>query len=296
MATNGTIFDTDAGIVHYTLTYSSTRSGGIVTVKFTLNTYNKTNYSFGYNIVLTSLTCAGTTVASNVTIKDNSPSTWNISKSWTVNISSTASSLSGVQLKMTSPTNVAAGGSSGVYTSSSVSIGVPAANAPSGPSSVSLASSRAKPDEGVWLEWGAGNGGSYTINHYCVDCRKYTLSSNSWSSFSNTSNLNSNYMGSFSSPTKIAVNARQLYPDAVAGDRIEFKVTMHATNYGYVDGATAILDLYKDGKIMIKDAGGVVREINRIKIKDSGGVVRDIQKVKIKDAGGTIRNIDLYWK
>lgn len=173
-----------------------------------------------------------------------------------------------------------------------------AGTAPTAPTTVSTSAASIKPDGSATISWSGHNKGSYTINHFCVDARKYTASAGTWGDYDNIGNWNSTYATTFnSSTTSVTIKGRTLDSTFVPGDKFEFRVTMNTTKGGYLYSSdTATVTAYKDGKIMVKDVNGTVREITRIKVKDTGGTVRDITKVKVKDTSGTVHNIDLYWK
>lgn len=193
----------------------------------------------------------------------------------------------------------------GIYTvavnctgSKSFTLDAIAGTAPTAPTTVSTSAASIKPDGSATISWSGHKKGSYTINHFCVDARKYTASAGTWGSYDNIGNWNSTYATTFnSSTTSVTVKGRTLDSTFVPGDKFEFRVTMNTTKGGYLYSSdTATVTAYKDGKIMVKDVNGTVREITRIKVKDTGGTVRDITKVKVKDTSGTVHNIDLYWK
>ena len=164
------------------------------------------------------------------------------------------------------------------------------ATVPGNASNLRASTTSIKPDGNFTVSWdAASNNGGINIDAYSVDVSKYTISSGTWSGYSNS--------GSVSGLEK-TLNGRSLYSDLMPGDKISIKIGAHnSVGWSSQEGRPVIeINVYKDGKIMMKDFSGVVREIGRIKIKDASGVVRDIQKVKIKDMSGVIRNIDLYWK
>ena len=80
-----------------------------------------------------------------------------------------------------------------------------------------------------------------------------------------------------------------------------FVVTYTGSGYnGHLKTVTATnsnggkVTVYKDGKVMIKDTGGTVREVTTMRVKDTGGTVRKVRYIKIKDTSGTVHTIDMY--
>lgn len=172
--------------------------------------------------------------------------------------------------------------------SASVTFNITVATVPGHVASISASPTSIKPDGSFTLSWTAGSNGGASIDKYNVDTRRYT--GGAWSAWTNNG-------GNGLTSGSTTLNGRSLYSTLMPGETIQCRVAVHnSVGWDPQDGRpTVSITAYKDGKIMVKDVNGTVREITRIKVKDTGGTVRDIQKVKIKDTSGTIRNIDLYW-
>lgn len=165
-----------AGIVRYDLSYDATRPdryANTVNITFYLRYYlRSSSTTFGYNLVVSSLWCGGKTVTTNYTIKNASPNKFDSTVSFSTSVSTANSYVSGVRLIMTSPQNVAAGGSSGVYdTYPDVNINVPSKYYyPTAPTSCSINVTSIKPDGTVTLTWSGEAGGSEAgIDHFQIE-------------------------------------------------------------------------------------------------------------------------------
>lgn len=292
----------DAGIVRYDLTYDASRPdayGTQVNITFHLRYYLKSSSNtFGYNLVVQSLWCNGSQVASNYTIKNASPNKFDAWVDFSTTVYTSGSSVGGVRLIMTSPQNVAANGTSGVYdTYPDVSISVPAMSshtAPSAPSNVKVPSPQHF-NTAFKLTWTKGGAGSRPIYGYDIQARAYNGSAwSDWVGIVLPTNGNVSEW-SFAAPRELNYGNNTV-SSYLGATKFQFRVRTSdgiALTSGWVNSNE--MTMTKNGKVMCKDTGGTVREISRIRVKDTAGTTHSVKWVKVKDTGGTTHNIEMYY-
>lgn len=290
----------DAGVVRYDLTYDARRPdpyGTEVRINFHLHVYRRSSTStFGYNIVWNSMWCMGTNRVVNRQVKGNSPNQFDFwVDSGEFSVWTESNSVWGVRLIMRSTTNT---GSSGNYdTGSDINISVPGMShhvAPGKPSNVRIPSPQHF-DKNFYITWTRGSKGSRDIYGYDIQGRAYNGSS--WSAWTNVVLPTSGNVAEYAMKAPRTLNyGNNTVSSYLGATRFQFRVRTSdgvSLTSDYVNSNE--MTMTKNGKIMVKDTGGAVREISRIRLKDTGGTVRNVKWVKIKDTGGTVRTVELYY-
>ena len=292
MATTGWFNTGSNPTLQYRLTATASRSGTTVKISYTIEGRMKKSsnyYGTGYPIKITAVSNG---VKKTTQVKTSS-------ESWEgTTIHKKSDSLSITKSDTSTSTTITFSSTvesqtTGKFSNKSLTVTYPAYQTrPGSATNLKTSASSIKPDGNFSLTWSApSSNGNAAIDKYEVELRKYTASSGSWSAYTDGKVV----VTSTSSGT---LNGRSLYSDLVVGDQIQCRLATH-NKVGWdttENRPTLTITTYKDGKVMIKDTNGTVREITRIKVKDTNGTVHDIQKVKVKDAGGTVHNIDFYWK
>ena len=292
MASTGWFWTGSGPACGFNCTATASRSGSTVKVSWKIEAriqYSSTVVGSpllgtGYTITAT-IKAGGKTATANI---KTTSETWNNNnihtKSGTLSFTDTSTTSTNVAFSSTSNMT-----STGKFSTKNVKVTYSSyASVPGHVASISASPTSIKPDGSFTLSWTAGSNGGASIDKYNVDTRRYT--GGAWSAWTNNG-------GNGLTSGSTTLNGRSLYSTLMPGETIQCRVAVHnSVGWDSQDGRPTIsITAYKDGKIMVKDVNGTVREITRIKVKDTGGTVRDIQKVKIKDTSGTIRNIDLYW-